>query len=333
MLNADLKEFEFASAFDQLVISAVIAIPSEKVNGVVQLVHGMNEHKERYYPFMDYLAGEGFITVVHDNRGHGKSICEPDDLGFMFRDGGAGFVSDIAQVTRFVRETYPDLPIFMIGHSMGSLGARCFLKEHDDEINGLVVLGCPCYSSFSAPVRAIGSAVSKKLGSRFRSEKIYEASEAMLNKNFDRSTPHSWICSDKQVVDDFNADPLCNFRYTLNGYESLLYLMRETYSKRGWSVKNPRLPIRFISGREDPCMLSEKKFFKAVHLLEKLGYDSTSHRLFDGMRHEVLNEKNNISVWKDIAKSLFSWIDRFNDAEPLQEEPAGEPQEAPKNTE
>ena len=143
MLNADLKEFEFNSGFDGLLVSAAIAVPSENICGVVQIIHGMNEHKERYFPFMDYLAEQGFVSVIHDNRGHGKSICTPDDLGFMFRDGGEGFVSDIAQLTQIVKETYPDKPLFMIGHSMGSLGARCFLKNNDSRINGLVLLGCP----------------------------------------------------------------------------------------------------------------------------------------------------------------------------------------------
>lgn len=317
MLNADLKEFEFTSEHDGLVISAVIALPSGEPNGVVQLVHGMNEHKERYYPFMDYLAGEGFISVIHDNRGHGKSICSPDDLGFMFRDGGQGFVSDIAQMNRIVRETYPQLPLFLIGHSMGSLGARCFIKHNDHLINGLIVLGCPCYSRFSGIFRTINSELVKNLGSRYRSEKVCAAAEAFLNKGFEHDLLNSWICSDRDVVEAFNADPLCNFKYTLNGYEGLLYLLHETYSKRGWQVSNPHLPIRFISGADDPCMYSEKKFFKAVSLLEKLGYESTSHRLFEGMRHEVLNEKNNTAVWKDIAKTLFSWIDRFNEDKAL----------------
>ena len=114
MLNADLKEFEFNSGFDGLLVSAAIAVPSENICGVVQIIHGMNEHKERYFPFMDYLAEQGFVSVIHDNRGHGKSICTPDDLGFMFRDGGEGFVSDIAQLTQIVKETYPDKPLFMI---------------------------------------------------------------------------------------------------------------------------------------------------------------------------------------------------------------------------
>lgn len=314
MLNADTREFQFTSDHDGLIVSAVIAAPSGNINGIVQIVHGMNEYKERYFPFMDYLAEEGFITVIHDNRGHGKSICTPDDLGFMFRAGGKGFVSDIAQLNAIVKQRFPDLPCFLIGHSMGSLGARCFLKEHDDQINGLIVLGCPCYSRFSGFVRSIDSSLSKKLGSRYRSDKIYDIAEKTLGRNFP-GPPHSWICSDKEVVEKFNADPLCNFRYTLNGYEGLLWLMRETYSKKGWQVKSPSLPIRFISGKDDPVMLSEKKFFKAMESLEKAGYSSISHRFFDGMRHEVLNEKNAINVYKDIAKTLFSWIDRIRSTE------------------
>jgi alpha-beta hydrolase superfamily lysophospholipase len=80
-------------------------------------------------------------------------------------------------------------------------------------------------------------------------------------------------------------------------------------------VENPHLPIRFVSGKDDPCMISEKKFYKSISLMEQIGYESVSHRLFDGMRHEILNEKNNIIVYKDIAKTLFSWIDRMNQAD------------------
>lgn len=312
MLNADVKEFEFSSAFDGLNIHAAIAVPSGECNGILQIVHGMCEHKERYLPFMDYLAEEGFITVIHDNRGHGKSICAEEDLGFLYRNGGQGFVEDIAQVTKIVREAYPDMPYFMLGHSMGSLGARIFIKEHDADINGLIVSGCPCFSRFSGFARAVQSALSQKLGSHFRSEKIYSTFEAAFNRNFsDENISNAWICSDREVVERFNEDPLCNFIFTLNGYEALLYLLKETYSKKGWRVENPLLPIRFLSGKDDPCMISERKFLNAIGMLEKVGYESVSHRLFDGMRHEILNEKNNSIVYKDIAKTLFSWIDRL----------------------
>lgn len=310
MLNADLIEFDFDSDFDGLNIKGVMAMPSGKVNGVVQIVHGMCEYKERYFDFIDYLAGEGFICVIHDNRGHGQSVCSQEDLGFLYKNGGEGYVADIALVSRMIGEGFPGVPHFLFGHSMGSLGARCFLKEHDAEINGLIVCGCPCIGRFSPFARNVESALSKKLGSRFRSDKIDGLIQEILSRDLPKDAPpHSWICAKAEVVEKFNNDPLCNYIYTLNGYEALLYLFRETYTKKGYKVANPDLPVRFISGKEDPCMMSEKQFFRALDLMESIGYEKISHRLFDGMRHEILNEENNMTVYKDVAKTLFSWTD------------------------
>lgn len=312
MLNADLKEFEFTSEFDELVISAVLSVPPGDHYGVVQIVHGMNDHKERWYPFMDYLAEQGFITAITDIRGHGKSICNPDDLGFMFRDGGNGLVSDIAQLNSRIISAYPDLPRFMIANGTGGAAARCFIKEHDSEIDGLVLLGTVSYSPFSHIARAVSGSSQRALGSRYRSEKIYEVIEDTLGRHFGEND-NSWRCSVPEVVDEINTDPLCNFKYTLNGYTEMMKLVRSANDKGGWKKTNPSLPIRFISGKDDPCMISEKKFFRNISQLEKLGYESISHRLFDEMRHDVIYEKNSVNVWKDIAKTLFSWVDRWND--------------------
>ncbi|HRR77541.1 MAG TPA: alpha/beta fold hydrolase [Ruminococcus sp.] len=314
MLNADLKEFEITSGFDELVISVALAVPSGSPCGIVQIVHGMNEHKERYYPFMDYLAEEGFMTVIHDNRGHGKSICSEDDLGFMFRNGSEGFVSDIAQLNSLVHARFPQLPLFMLGHGIGASGALCFIRDNSRAVNGLVLTGIPCYSPFSPVVRGINSESAKKLGSRFRSEKVYDVIDDNFGRFFEQPD-NSWRCSDAEVVESFNNDPLCCFKTTMNGYEEALTLVRTAWAGKAGNDADPSLPIRFVSGKDDPCMISEKKLFKLMSRLEKNGFESISHRLFDGMRHEVLNEKNNINVWKDIAKSLFSWIDRFNEAQ------------------
>ena len=318
MLNADKKDFEFPSEFDELLISAVIAVPSGEISGIVQIIHGMNEHKERYFPFMDYLAEQGFITVIHDCRGHGKSVCTDDDLGFMFRNGSSGCISDIAQLNGMIRKNYPSLPVFMIGCGIGSVEAQCFIKEHDNDINGLILAGSPVMTRFSPILRSINAVSLKNPGSRFRSDKIYDVIDNTLGRFFEQPD-NSWRCSNPEVVAAFNEDPLCNFRFTLNGYEEMLSLMRQAGSGGGWDVKNPSLPIRLISGKDDPCMISEKHFFKIIKRLEKRGYESISHRLFDGMRHEILNEKNNINVYKDIAKTLFSWVDRFHDSQPIDE--------------
>ncbi len=313
MLNADLKSFKFTSGHDGLEIHASIAVPSGEIKGIVQIVHGMCEYKERYLPFMDYLAEEGFISVIHDNRGHGKSISSEEDLGFLYKKGDEGFVKDIYQLCKIVKEAYPSAPYFMIGHSMGSLGVRNFLKQHDSEVQGVFILGTPCYKKFSRFGLSVDKALMQKLGSHFRSEKIDTLAQKSLNKPFGRdNTRNAWICSDKNVVAEFNADSGCNYIYTLNGYSSLLYLLEDAYSKKGWRVENPQLPIRFLSGKCDSVMGCEKKFLKSVALMEKIGYENVSHRLFDGMRHEILNERDKMTVYKDIVKTLYSWLDRIN---------------------
>ena len=126
MLYANIREFKFLSEFDELEISAVNAIPLDTVHGVVQIVHGLCEHKEMYFPFMDYLAEQGFITVISDNRGHGQSICAPDDLGYMFQNGGEGLVSDLAQLNKFIKQAWNNIPVFIIAHGLGSVAALLF---------------------------------------------------------------------------------------------------------------------------------------------------------------------------------------------------------------
>ncbi len=313
MLNADIKNFKFTSDHDGLEISALISVPSSPdFNGVVQIVHDMCDYKERYMPFIDYLAAEGFICVIHDNRGHGQSICSEDDLGFLYKNGDVGYVDDIHQLSTIVKQVYPSLPYFLIGFGMGSLGARAFIKRYDTEINGLFIVGSPSFKRFSKFAFNVETALMQKMGSHYRSDEINSILQTTLSKPFkNENTNFPWICSDSNVVSAYAADPNCNFIFTLNGYSALLSLLRQVYSDEGWRVENSHLPIRFISGQNDPCMISEKRFFKSVQMLENLGYESVSHRLFDGMRHEILNESDCLTVYKDIAKSLYSWIDRL----------------------
>lgn len=115
---------------------------------------------------------------------------------------------------------------------------------------------------------------------------------------------HAWICSDRKVVETYNKDPLCNFTFTLNGYESLLWLMRQTYSRMGWRVRNHNLPVLFVSGALDPCLGGSAKLAQAVGHLKKRGYAHVSSRLYPGMRHEILNEKGRFKVYQDIVHFL-----------------------------
>ena len=155
-------ESSFKSEADGLEISVMALIPDKKpYRAVVQLVHGMSEHKERYIPFMQYLAKLGYvvvimnhcyITVIHDHRGHGKSVKHQDDLGFTYGGGAQAMLQDIRTVNRKIHAYYPELPLILMGHSMGSLAVRAFVAEHDSCADMLIVCGSPSYNT-ATPLR------------------------------------------------------------------------------------------------------------------------------------------------------------------------------------
>lgn len=116
------REFTIQSKVDGLILDGLVVEPEEGVKrtALLQLSHGMSEYKERYLPFMEYMAEHGVVCVIHDHRGHGKSVKSEQDLGFMYGAGGVGLVEDLFLVTKWAKKEYPDLPFVLMGHSMGS---------------------------------------------------------------------------------------------------------------------------------------------------------------------------------------------------------------------
>ena len=303
------------SGSDGLPLSVLRIEPdnSADIKGIVQLVHGMNEYKERYIEFMKYLAYKGFVTVIHDNRGHGDSVRNRNDLGYMYSGGYLALIEDIHEITLETKEYVADrtgrddLPYTLLGHSMGSLAIRCYIKKYDNEIDHLCVLGCPSEKKGTIAGLKIVKVFEKILGERKRSRLINAMVMGSYYRKFrEDGIRGAWICSELDVVRKYNDDPLCKFIFTLNGYKNLILLSLMTYADNGYEMKNPGLKIKFFSGSDDPCMISKEGFRNAIRLLRKQGYKNTSNILYKGMRHEILNDRKKYRVYADILKFINS---------------------------
>lgn len=306
------KSFSLTSFQDGLILDVLTVMP-DSPKALLQLAHGMCEHKERYIPFMEYLAGLGFGCIISDHRGHGKSVKAMEDLGYFYENGGPSLVKDLHQVTLFIRRQYPRLPFFLFGHSMGSLAVRVYLKHYEKDLSGLIVCGSPSNNPLAGPGMVLVRLLADIGGDRCRSRLINRIFSASFEKPFHgEGMIHSWISSDKAVVKAYNASPYCNFTFTLNGYLALLWLVKSTYDKKGWKVKKPHLPILFLSGGDDPCMISKEKFEEAVTLLKDAGYQNVSSRIYPGLRHEILNEPMRQAVYEDAAEFLLSALPSKN---------------------
>jgi len=309
-------KFDFNSKIDGLNISALRIEPSDSkdIKGVVQLVHGMCEHKERYLEFMSYLANEGYLCVIHDHRGHGESIKDIKDLGYFYEGGYKALIEDAHEITLMTKAYLQDklgdnkLPYILLGHSMGSLVVRCYFKQYEEQIDKLMVLGCPSKLPGMTPGLILIDAMKAILGGHAHSKLIdYIVSGSNFEKRFKaENQSHAWLNTDKKEVIKYLDDPFCNFTFTLNGYDNLVRLTMETYSPEGFNVSNKSIPVKFFSGGDDPCGISAADIEKAADVIRTTGYSNVTVRTFDGLRHEILLEPQKQMVYEEMLEFIKS---------------------------
>ena len=302
-----MLESYFTSAHDGLKISFAHC-HADNTRAVLVIVHGMAEHKERYYPFMEFLAKNGVASVIEDHRGHGKSIRLDAELGYFGENGADGLISDVRQLTEYAKNKYPDMPVFMLGHSMGAMAVRTFIQEHGGMLDGLIISGNPGFAGAAEMGVKLARRAQQKHGHHARCRLLTVGMFAPFilgSRKF--YSLNGWVCSDREVVRAYDADPLCGFEFQANGYEALLTLMLRSYAENA-PAPNKKLPIVFLSGAKDACMGGEKGLKHAVGLTKAQGYTKVSSVLLDNMSHEILNEKDKQKVYDLMLKYINEWI-------------------------
>ena len=301
-----VTNFKITSKQDGLELGVTTVVPDTEIKGIIQIAHGMSEHRQRYLAFMQYCAAQGFVCVIHDHRGHGESIRSKQDYGYLYEHGADYIVEDLFQVTLFIKEQYPKLPLFLLGHSMGSLIVRVFIKKHDDAINGLIVCGSPSYNKMVGIAKRLTVLIGTFKNDHYRSNMLQQMTFGSHNKKFrPAASKNDWLCTVKQEVEKYDLDEACGFVFTVNGFYNLFVIMQQTYSKTGWAIKNKNLPVLFIAGSEDPCITDKTHFKNAQQHLVNVGYCNVTSKMYEGKRHEILNEDIKQQVYQDI----IDWID------------------------
>ena len=218
----------------------------------------------------------------------------------MYKGGYAALVEDLRMVTHWGHSLFPGVPIFLLGHSMGSLAARLYVRGDDSELAGVIICGSPSWNPMAVLGRMLTGCACMIGFGKSRPQFIQKMISGKYNTRFESEGEQAWTCSDPEVRKEFRENPLCNFHFTMNGAHNLLSMMCETYSTGVWNISQPMMPVIFLSGSDDPCMITERKFHRAAYAMIKAGYRNVSSVLFPQMRHEILNEKEKETVWKEI---------------------------------
>jgi len=290
------ENFKIKSDADGLELDVTMFIPNH-IKGIVQLSHGMVECKEYYYDFMEYLTKKGYVTIINDHRGHGHSVKNEEDLGYFYDETSDYIVEDLHQITKYVKDKYPNYKLILFGHSMGSLVVRKYIKKYDYEIDKLIVCGSPSNNKLVGLGLFLTKAFKKIKGDKYRSNFINRLS-GLPDKD------KSWLSTDEEYVNNYINDKYCSYIFTTNGFINLTKLLMSVYSKKGWVLKNKELPIFFIAGEDDIVIRNKKMWMKSIEFLKSLGYKNIIYKLYPGMRHAIVLEKNKKLVYEDIIKFI-----------------------------
>lgn len=295
-----MKTVNIKSPYDGLILETAIFEPSGEPKAVVQFAHGMSEHKERYFEFMEFLAQNGYACIIHDHRGHGASVKAKGDHGYFYTEDISAIVDDMHEVTKLAKNEYPNIPVYIYSHSMGTLVARNYLKKYDAEISKVVLSGPPTENN-AAELGLILAHLSKPF---YRPKKPNYFINKSTFKGYERknSDKNSWLSENTDNVKKYNNDELCGFVFTTNGFINLFKLQKGAFKAKDWNVSNKDLSFFVIAGSDDPVIRSKKHFGKLVLFLKNLGYRNVTAKLYKNNRHEILNERNKKFVYADVLK-------------------------------
>ena len=280
-----------------------------KPQAVIQISHGMCEYMERYEDFAAYLCGKGFAICGNDHLGHGRTAAAPEELGYFSAGNGPDFLTgDLARMSELAHTRYPNLPLFLFGHSMGSFIARLYLPKYADFLNGAIICGTSGGNPLAGAGAFLASITASFKGDRFRSPLLTKLAFGSYNNRFrDSDSPNAWLSTDPQIVKKYDADPWCTFTFTASAYRDLFAMLRQI-STHQWAESLPKdLPLLLLAGEDDPVGDYGVGVRKVACRLLRAGIQNLSCRLYPNMRHEVLNERSRLQVYQDVE----NWIREF----------------------
>ncbi len=271
-----------------------------KATAVVKICHGMAEHSARYDEFAQYLNSLGYTVVANDHRGHGKS-CESDSLGYSEGDMFVLNALDQISLVQYCQEKYK-LPVVLFGHSYGSFITQ-YVMQQDCPADAFVLSG----SSYLAGISiSLGGLIAKSMcrhkGGRHPAKMIAD----MTFGAYEKKTPgkNNWLSRDPDTVTAYNSDPMCGFVCSANFYRSFMGGIAVLYKKNRYVLTADK-PLLIISGEQDPV----GEYGKGVKKLETfytktVGLSQVTTKLYEGARHELLNETNKAEAMSYIGQWL-----------------------------
>ncbi|MBB6370680.1 alpha/beta fold hydrolase [Chryseobacterium shigense] len=278
------------------------------VKATLLIIHGMQEHSGRYTEIAEYFANRGFAVLTYDHLGHGQSVKDKKDIGFFQLDQpDEKLISDAEAMTEYLHKQYPDIPHFVLGHSMGSFVTRCLLQRAGNKFAGAVIVGTGGPLSGISFIKGYLSLANKiaPYHPTFLNNLFNLVNNSHFKKDKDFSDT-SWLSVNPDNRKAFTEDELCGIPFTNNAFYALFSIYKKATSGNWAASISKSFPFLFVSGQDDPIGDFGKGVTRTIKQLKQNGFKDVDIKIYLGMRHEILNEEIKEKVFNDI----YQWIAR-----------------------
>ena len=300
------SEIKISSTNGKNQLHTIIWKPENEVRGILQISHGMVEYVNRYDRFATFLAERGFLVVGNDHLGHGNTVREEQELGYFGENGSQTVVNDLYEVTKYMKKQYPNIPYYVLGHSMGSFIIRRYIMTYGSSVDGTIIMGTGSQPDVVLKVgKMVVKLLSKIKGAKYRSQFVDKMAFGTYNKKFAPvRTNKDWLTKDTDVVDDYIQHPFCSFLFTLNGFYTLFDTISFIQIKENISRIPKEMPIFMIAGDMDPVGNYGKAVKQVYRDYQQEGINNIRMKLYSNDRHEILNELD----YQVVQQDIYDWL-------------------------
>lgn len=301
------KNITYQSSDNITKINALMWIPETEVKAIIQISHGMLEFVERYEGFALEMNHLGILVCGNDHLGHGYSLIDEEHRGyFAKKNADAILVDDVYNLTKLVKEEYPNIPYFILGHSMGSFILRNYIYKYGEHINGAIIMGTGYQNNITLTFAQIITAITQFYhhGWFYKSPYLDKITTGNYHKYFPEKNKFSWLTKNTEILRSFQKDPRSRFRFSCNAYYTLFTLIKNCNKKKNLEQIPKNLPLYLLSGSQDPVGHFGKDIIKLNNIYKKHGLTNIKYRLYNHMRHEILQESDKVLVHNDIIQFI-----------------------------
>ncbi|MCF6366857.1 MAG: lysophospholipase [Bacteroidales bacterium] len=285
--------------------------PEQSAKAILIITHGMAEHAQRYDNFAGFLNENEYIVFAHDQRGHGKTAGSIEKLGFFAENNGWQKVTDdLSELVKIAKQEYNNLPVFLLGHSMGSFIVRTYIIQHSDNVSGVILSGTAGSAGLLGKVGiALTGLIMLFKKKKSLSPLMNKLSFGDFNKAFKPNrTEFDWLSRDNEQVDKYVKDSYCGTIFSVGFFNDMMKGLESVNKKETANKVRKNLPVYLFAGGKDPVSKNGKQVNDVYEMYKNAGISDILIKIYPDARHETLNETNNKEVYNDVLTWLNSKI-------------------------